>query len=124
MAINLSYPLKKSRTGGFQTNEKTIDAVADDLAILVTTNHGDRPIHFDFGANLRKILFDPSDDVLTHAEDMVLGAIDKWMPFVEVIEIKAFNEKTDRALGPNELRIRIEFAVGQLKGALDKTIRS
>ena len=124
MAINLVYPLKKSRNGGFQTNEKTIDAVADDLAILITSNHGDRPIHYDHGANLRSILFSQAPDVLTQAEDLVLTAIDKWMPFVEVIDIQAFNESTDRTIGPNELRIRIEFSVGQLKGALDKTIKA
>ena len=57
-SINVMFPMKKSSSGAFQTNITTFDAVRDDLKILLLTNHGERPIHYDFGANLRSAIFE------------------------------------------------------------------
>ena len=116
--------MQSAPEGAFATNDSTIDAVIDDLKILLTSNYGDRPIHYDFGANLRSIVFEQSTGVLTKAEDLVLLAIEKWMPFVQVEEIQALNDTLDGTLGPNDLRIRLRFTVGQIEGTLDYRIRN
>ena len=64
MSINLQFPLRRSSKGAFATNDSTINAVVDDLKLLLLTNHGERPVHGDFGANLRSIIFEPGTGVL------------------------------------------------------------
>jgi phage baseplate assembly protein W len=124
MGINLTFPLRPGSAGAFATNDSTIDAVVDDLKLLLLSNHGERPIHGDFGANLRSIVFDPGPGVLQRAEDLVLSAIEKWMPFVQVNTIEVSDSTTDTTLQSNELRIKLNFTVGQIEGSLNQRIRN
>jgi phage baseplate assembly protein W len=57
-SINLKFPLRRSSAGAFETNVTTIAAVTDDLKILILTNFGERPMQYDFGANLRSVVFE------------------------------------------------------------------
>lgn len=122
--INLSFPLRKSSKGAFETNQSTLDAIRDDLRILLLTNHGERPIHYDFGANLRRLIFEQSPGVLQQAEDLISAAVEKWMPFVKLVEIKVENDTVNPGLRPNELKINLKFSVGQLEGSLEQRIRN
>ena len=123
-SINLRFPLRPGSAGAFATNASTIDAVVDDLRILLLSNHGERPIHGDFGANLRSIIFEPGPAVLQKAEDLVLSAIEKWMPFVQVTNIVVGDSTTDATLPPNQLSIKLNFTVGQIEGSLNQRIRN
>lgn len=115
--INFKFPLKKSSQGGFERNYTTLDAVASDMKLLLLTNHGERPIHYDFGANLRSVLFEPMDSpgaLRQIVKDLVLTAIEKWMPFVNIVEIIVDDPTTLETLGRNEIHISIEFSVGNI----------
>lgn len=122
--INYSFPFKRSSQGGFVLNESTLDAVIDDLKILLISNHGERPVHGDFGANLRSVLFDQSSGVIQKAEDLIITAIEKWMPFVRVLDITVDDENTNVSVRPNELKIILKFEVGQIEGVLEQRIRN
>lgn len=124
MSINLTFPLKRSSKGPFATNDDTLSAVKDDIRILLLTNHGERPIHSDFGANLRSILFEPDSSVTQKAEDLILAAIEKWLPFVNVIDINVTASSNNRNLQSNELNIELEFEIGQIRGALKQRVRT
>ena len=123
-SINYRFPFRRSSRGAFATNNTTLDAVVDDLRILLLSNYGERPIHGDFGANLRSIVFDQEGDVLRKAEDLILAAIDKWMPFVTVTSITVSDSRTDTSVRSNEIRIKLIFEVGQIEGVLDQRIRN
>jgi len=113
--INLQFPMRRSPQGSFATNESTLDAIADDLKILLLTNYGERPIHYDFGANLREVIFElQGDDLSQSIEDHIVVAIEKWMPFVNVINIDVQDKTTTPTLRSNEIHVKIEFSVGNL----------
>jgi phage baseplate assembly protein W len=123
-SINLKFPLKKSSKGAFDTNTATIDAVADDLRILIITNHGERPIHYDFGANLRSVIFEQGTDVRQRVKDSIYAAVEKWMPFVNLVDVEVDDNATDQTLMLNEVKVKIEFTVNQLKGVLTQRIKA
>jgi len=54
----------------------------------------------------------------------VLTAIEKWMPFVNVLAIDVTDSTTNTTLRNNELNIKIRFEVGQIEGALEQRIRN
>ncbi len=115
--INFTFPLKRSSSGGFASNYTTLDAVASDLKILILTNHGERPIHYDYGANLRSLIFEPIDSPGARKEivrDRIIVAVDKWMPFVNIIDIIVDDQSTQETLGRNEIHVSIEFSVGNI----------
>ena len=110
--INIKFPLQRRarHRGEFETNDTTLDAVEDDLKILILTNHGDRPIHYDFGANLRSVLFEAKgEDLSVKIKDAIQDAIDKWMPFVNIIDVNVLDGRA-----PNEVKVQISFSVGNI----------
>lgn len=113
--INFKFPLRQASAGGFETNDTTLNAVADDLRILILTNYGERPIHYDFGANLRGIIFEQQGDILrTMVSDAIIAAIDKWMPFVNILEIMVDDVTTVNTLRENEVHVTIRYSVGNI----------
>lgn len=122
--VNIQFPMRRGTQGAFATNDSTIDAVIDDLRILLLTNHGERPIHFDFGANLRPVLFDQGPDIPQRVEDSIVAAVEKWMPFINLKRIEVTTIAEDASLRPNEVRVKISFSVGQLQGNLEQRVNS
>jgi phage baseplate assembly protein W len=113
--INIKYPLRRGSRGAFEINEDTFDAILDDLKLLILTNHGERPVHFDFGANLRPLIFEfRGSDLRQVINDSVLAAIEKWMPFVNVVSLSVDDETTDTTLHPNQIHLTLEFSVGNI----------
>jgi phage baseplate assembly protein W len=113
--INLQWPLRLGPKGAFATNDTTFEAIKDDLRILLQTNYGERPIHYDFGANLRPLIFEfRGEELRQTARDSIITAIEKWMPFVNIVNIDIDDETTDVTLRPNEVHIRLEFSVGNI----------
>lgn len=121
-SINVKFPLRKSAHGAFQTNTSTIDAVKDDLRLLILTNYGERPIHYDFGANLRSIIFEQGPDVEQKITDAIQAAVEKWMPFVILNSIKVSDSSTNSVLQSNEIRVTINFSVNNIEGVLEQRV--
>jgi phage baseplate assembly protein W len=121
--IGFAFPFTKSPQGGFTINTLTIDQVQDDLLILLLTNYGERPMQYDFGANLRSLLFQQGLDLAQAAKDLIIFAINKWMPYVKVNNITIDTQDTDDNLGENQLKISIQFSVnGQIDGVFSTNI--
>lgn len=90
---------------------------------MILSNYGERPIHYDFGANLRRLIFEQGPDLPQKIKDAITRAVNKWMPFVNIKGIDVADNSTNPTLQNNEVRITIRFEVGQLEGVLDQNIR-
>jgi phage baseplate assembly protein W len=122
--INIKFPLQSSPSGGLKTNQTTIEAVVDDLRMLILTNHNDRVINCDMGANLRKVIFEQGADVASKVQDAIIVAVERWMPFVDINNIEVRDSSNDPKLKINEVRVKIDFSVNQLAGVLTQVIKS
>jgi len=113
-SVNIAFPLKKSSKGAFTMNEETIEAVSDDLKILILTNYGERVVNYFFGANLREYLFEfIGDDLKQAIGDAILIAVEKWMPYVKIIDTKISTNEDDFNLSEHEIEIKVKFSVGE-----------
>jgi phage baseplate assembly protein W len=121
--INLKFPLRKSPQGAFAGNSTTIEAVKDNLKILLLTNYGERPINYDFGANLRRVLFnEPGVDIKQKIRDQIFAAVERWMPFVKIDSLVVLDQNNDGTIESNKIRLKIHFSVGQLSDVLEQVI--
>lgn len=110
--LNLQFPLRRGTAGAFAVNETSIDAIKDDLKVLLITNHGERLVLADFGANLRPLLFENmSQDFEVRIQDAIVIAVERWMPFVTVKDVVVKTGQQDLSLSPNEVTIKIFFGV-------------
>lgn len=110
--LNLKFPLIKGFRGAFAVNETTIDSVKDNLKLLLITNHNERLVHANFGANLRALIFENmTQDLEAQIEAAIVTAVDRWMPFVTIKDINIKSGQSDIGLNPNEVRIKVFFSV-------------
>ena len=124
--LNIAFPLRRGIDGAFKLNETSLDAIKDDLKILLITNHNERLVHNDFGANLRPLLFENmSQDFEVRIQDAIVAAIEKWMSFVTVKGITVKTGQNDLNLDPNEVTIKIFFSVNgsDLEDALEVLLK-
>lgn len=122
--INISFPLRRSPSGAFQTNSTTLEAVRDDLKILLLSNYGERPCRYNFGANLRQVVFSQQGpNLIQEISDRIVSAINTWMPFVAIDDISVETNSTNKNLENNQIKIKLSFSVGQLAGVLEQSIQ-
>ncbi len=123
--INIRYPMQYASKGAFATNDTTVDAITDDLKILIKTNWGERVIQYDFGANLRSLLFEPMVDTKEQISDAITAAVAKWMPFVVINSLEVYLNEDDATVDYNSALIKIIFDVGQtgLTGNLTVSVK-
>ena len=79
------------------------------------TNYGERPCQYDFGANLRTVIFEQGEGIVDKIKDLIIIAVNKWMPFVVLNDIQIIEPQIDNTLLANQIRvIRIKWVDGKL----------
>ena len=101
--IGISTPMRLSTTQKdiFEMNYNLQDQIEDNLRNLILTNHGERLGLYDFGANLKPILFSLSNNSFeSDAMIRIKTATQKFLPFIELetFEISFDNRTTSQTL--------------------------
>lgn len=98
------YPLSKTGHGYF-FSQTGVNQIKSDLLILLLTNPKERVMHPEFGTPLRKLLFEPADNILVKkVRDVIVSALSKWEPRVsfKAVEVKLDHEN-------NSLKVELVF---------------
>lgn len=98
------------------------DVVHDNLRNLLLTNHGERVIHFDFGANLRPLVveFSSKEDFDSEAMIRINTAVSKWLPFISLMGFDSRPEFVDNRF-TGRIVIFLVYSVPQL-GVVEKAM--
>lgn len=91
------------------------DVVHDNLRNLLLTNHGERLVHYDLGANLRPLVADFSSKENFDGEAMIRinTAVAKWMPFITLVGFDSRPEFTDNRF-TGKIVVLLVYSVPQL----------
>ncbi len=89
LPIGLRTPLRfgKNSEGLYSMHTRIDKQIADNLRNLLLTNHGDRLVRHDYGANLQPILYEvvsSQDSFDDEATVRIKNAVAKFMPFVNL----------------------------------------
>ena len=114
--ISVSLPLTYDNTDGpFRLNKTLKDVVKQNLKNLVLTSPGERVMIPDFGAGVRRLLFEPATaETYSALRQRISTQISKFMPFVEIEELLLLNPEQDESLSPNAVRLVIRYNVGSI----------
>jgi len=111
--IGILTPVSFDQTGGsmFKMSVDLEDQIRDNLRNLISTNHGERLMLNDFGANLKELAYDlTSEDVISEALSRISIAVSKYMPFVELENLQVDIVRSDD--GDSVLnKIKITYSV-------------
>jgi hypothetical protein len=107
--INIQFPFQDDPEGKFlRMNDDSKKAIKSDLVHLLLTNKGERLYMPDFGANLRRYLFEPNDEKSTDGiKNEISEAVRKFLPNLTISEL------TTAPVEDNEhaVMVRIDYIV-------------
>lgn len=103
---------KSSSTGGaFHVNYTTLSQAKDNIINLIMTKKGERVGQPEFGCDIWKVLFEQiiDSDTDTIVETVIIDAISKWLPYIQVDEI--ILDINDENKDNNLIGVEIKFSL-------------
>ena len=127
MGVNLKFPLRSYRKGFFEMNNTTIDAVKEDIKILLLTKKGERVVNPSIGTNIPILLgelFEPIEKKEMEARigAEIRSALETWMPYVTMDGIEVFSAVDapyGTNLNENDILVRMDYTLQNAGGISD-----
>lgn len=121
--FGVKTPLREGINNIFDTTTSLVDQVGDNLRNLLQTNHGERLMLYDYGANLRPVVTEwvSEDDFDAEAIKRIKLAASKWMPY---ISLRDFSSSVDRSRNTGKIAtvtILVTYDIPQLN-TLNKAV--
>ncbi len=106
IAPKLPFIISKAST---PMNTRTIqENTQQNLKNLILTSPGERVMDLDFGVGLRNYLFDNNTAVVrAQLESRIYEQVDKYMPFVNIIDLQI----VDNSNHPNSIEIKLRYDI-------------
>ena len=117
VSVGIDFPFGRVGNGDgyFKTTKTTIDAIKNNIKLLLQTNQGERMFQPNLGMNLRNLLFEQmTEDLTIQIENNIVDVFERWLPFVELrnIDIENRNELS-------QVKINIEFNIRRAPNSLE-----
>ncbi len=116
MAINIKFPIEDDviKNTFVKVNNLSKNAISSNLMLLLLTEKGSRYYDPEYGANLLKYIFEPSDGI-THSdiEDDLKETVRKYLPEVELVKVN-FNDSEE-----NKLYLDIYYSYRSISGGVE-----
>ena len=122
--IGLSLPFVKSDgiEGWFKSTETTLDAVKQNLKLLMMTEKGERLMQPNVGLNLRSYLFQQIDkNTIDSVKADLTASFERLLPFIMVKNIQIDVTQLD-SIGKNTMNIRVDFSLSRDPNTLSSVI--
>ena len=120
VSVGLEMPLGRQPNGDgyFASTKTTIDAVKEDIKMLLLTQQGERLFQPLLGMNIRRFLFEQiNEDTNILIENEIVDTFERWLPFVDLkeLDVNTSSTNTDR----NQIEIKITFSIRRAPGTLE-----
>jgi hypothetical protein len=111
VSVGLDFPVARQagdQMGYFATTKTTMDAIKNDIKLLLTTERGERLFQPFLGMNIRRFLFEQiTDDTAIEIENDIVDTFQTWLPFVQLQDIEVDLGDQDR----NAIKINVTFNI-------------
>ena len=93
LPVGIVTPLRYGEKDGlFKMNFSLADQIADNFKNLILTNWGERLGNYYFGANIKELTTEVvnKDNFDEEAMTSIKYAVNKWMPYINVIDYQSY----------------------------------
>ena len=118
--VGIDLPIRRDdiEDGWFASTKTTIEAVKNNIINLLNTNQGERLMQPTLGLDLRSLLFEQmTTETIMSVQNKILDTFQRWLPFVEVRDIRINNEAVEDNL--NQIRVNIIFNIKKDPNTID-----
>jgi phage baseplate assembly protein W len=107
-AIGITLPIQLGNMGYFQQSFDTLTQVKSNFINLILTRKGERVHQPEFGCGIHDYLFEQlTAENIEGARLSVVDAVDRWMPFLELIKFELNSGPTE--IDNNTLRLYVGY---------------
>ena len=89
----IKLPFKIGQFGYFESSANLTEEVRQQIKVLISTEPGQRIMEVDYGAGLKRFLFEPNDDILLVRVRSYLT--DKFTRYIPAIKVTAIDVSLD-----------------------------
>ena len=110
VSVGLEMPLGRQPNGDgyFASTKTTIDAVKEDIKMLLLTQQGERLFQPLLGMNIRRFLFEQiTENTVIEIENDIVSTFSRWLPFVQLNDINIDINEQDQ----NRIKIDVKFNI-------------
>ena len=117
VSVGIEFPF--GRVGGgdgyFKSTKTTVDAIKNNIRLLLQTHRGERVFQPNLGMDLRSLIFEPlTEDITIQIENNIVDVFSRWLPFVDLRNIQV-----DRRDDLNQVNINIDFNIRRAPNNLE-----
>jgi len=106
--LGITLPIQLGNTGYFQQGFDTLTQVRSNFINLILTRKGERVHQPEFGCGIHDYLFEQlTPENIEGARLSVIDAVERWMPFLELIQFELNDAPED--LDNNRLRLYVGY---------------
>tara|TARA_Y100000034_G_C6703501_1_gene310389 strand:+ start:129 stop:560 length:432 start_codon:yes stop_codon:yes gene_type:complete len=102
--VGIDYPFHKSNgvEGWFKSTSTTIEAVKNNIRLLLRTERGERLMQPNLGVALKRFLFQQIDaDTIIAMQNEIIDVMNFWLPFVEIKDIQVSSDDSRNTININ-----------------------
>ena len=111
VSVGLDLPIARKAgdsQGYFATTKTTMDAVKNDIKLLLMTQRGERLMQPFLGMDIRRFLFEQiTENTAVEIENDIVETFETWLPFVQLQELDVDLGNQDK----NQIKINITFNI-------------
>ena len=121
VSVGIDFPFGRvpnSSDGYFKTSKTTIDAIKNNIQLLLKTERSERLFQPFLGMNLKRFVFEQiTEDTKIQIENDIVDTFETWLPFVELRDIEVITNSIteDR----NKININIVFNIKKAPNSLE-----
>jgi phage baseplate assembly protein W len=120
-AIGITLPIRLGNTGYFEQSFDTLTQVKSNFINLILTRKGERVHQPEFGCGIHDYLFEQlTPENIEGARLSVLNAVERWMPFLELIQFEISDTVND--LDSNKLQLYVGYRLRKNPNIRDSII--
>ena len=118
VSIGIDMPFRltantASGSGYFASTFTTIDAVKNNIRLLLDTDQGERLMQPTLGVGLKTLLFDNiTQETTSQVQLSITDTINTFLPFVTITKMD-IEVEDNKGLGPNSIYINLAFNINK-----------
>ena len=118
VGIDFPFALVPNQDGYFKTTKSTIDAIKNNIKLLLQTERGERVFQPNLGMGLKRFVFEQiTADTTIEIENNIVDVFETWLPFVDLKDIQINIDSQNQT--NNRISINIIFSINKTPDSLE-----